>query len=184
MTQWKPTDGTFNLTHLYHLIVKTLSNNADGWVADTLAWWQRQAGSNPSLCPQGPNTFLSQEALRRRHQGRSQEVEEASDHSQHDLPAHDEAGPAVHQCRQRAATASMCLRHSRSRPQALNTHQDTPLTYTFPRWTQRSIPQTQRGHDSVSGVVRHIVTGLTDSWRWAGPRGHGQSRQPHRRTPG
>jgi hypothetical protein len=41
MKQWDNADGTFNLIHLYHLIMKTISNNADRWVAETMDWWQR-----------------------------------------------------------------------------------------------------------------------------------------------
>jgi hypothetical protein len=39
---WGEKDGTLSLIHFYHLIVKTLSNDGDPWVLDTLAWWQRQ----------------------------------------------------------------------------------------------------------------------------------------------
>lgn len=41
MKQWGPMDGTFSLIHLYHLIIKTLSNNADQWVTETMDWWQK-----------------------------------------------------------------------------------------------------------------------------------------------
>jgi hypothetical protein len=41
MKQWDNSDGTFNLTHLYHLIIKTISNSADQWVMETMDWWQR-----------------------------------------------------------------------------------------------------------------------------------------------
>jgi hypothetical protein len=41
MKQWGIADGSFNLIHFYHLIVKTLSNNTDKWVAETMDWWQR-----------------------------------------------------------------------------------------------------------------------------------------------
>jgi hypothetical protein len=42
---WGDKDGTFSLIHFYHLIVKTLSNNEDQWVVDTLDWWQRYVHS-------------------------------------------------------------------------------------------------------------------------------------------
>jgi len=41
MRQWGTADGTFNLTHFYHLIVKTISDEADQWVSETMSWWQR-----------------------------------------------------------------------------------------------------------------------------------------------
>ena len=41
MKAWDPVDGTFNLTMFYHLIVKTLSDQTDPWVIDTLSWWKR-----------------------------------------------------------------------------------------------------------------------------------------------
>ena len=41
MTTWGDMDGTFSLIHFYHLIIKTLSNNEDPWVVDTLDWWQK-----------------------------------------------------------------------------------------------------------------------------------------------
>ena len=44
---WGDKDGTFNLIHFYHLIVKTLSDGSDKWAVDTLAWWQRCAASHP-----------------------------------------------------------------------------------------------------------------------------------------
>jgi hypothetical protein len=47
MKQWGTTDESFNLIHFYHLIVKTLSNNTDQWVIETMDWWQRYAYSTP-----------------------------------------------------------------------------------------------------------------------------------------
>ena len=41
MGSWGDTDGTFNLIRFYHLIMKTLSDNADPWVTNTLDWWQK-----------------------------------------------------------------------------------------------------------------------------------------------
>jgi len=41
LPSWGPIDGTFSLIHLYHLIVKTLSDNTDEWVAQTIGWWKR-----------------------------------------------------------------------------------------------------------------------------------------------
>jgi hypothetical protein len=41
MKQWGVADGSFNLIHFHHLIVKTLSNNTDQWVTETMDWWQR-----------------------------------------------------------------------------------------------------------------------------------------------
>jgi hypothetical protein len=41
MKQWGVADGSFSLIHFYHLIVKTLSNNTDQWVTETMDWWQR-----------------------------------------------------------------------------------------------------------------------------------------------
>jgi hypothetical protein len=40
MKQWGVADGSFNLIHFYHLIVKTLSNDTDQWVTETMDWWQ------------------------------------------------------------------------------------------------------------------------------------------------
>ena len=41
MSQWGPKDDTFNLIEFYHLIMATLSDEADRWVADMMGWWQR-----------------------------------------------------------------------------------------------------------------------------------------------
>jgi hypothetical protein len=41
MRQWGAFDGTFSLIHFYHLIVKTLSDNTEKWVAETMGWWQK-----------------------------------------------------------------------------------------------------------------------------------------------
>jgi hypothetical protein len=41
MPVWDTVDGTFNLIHFYHLIVKTISDETDKWVAETMDWWQR-----------------------------------------------------------------------------------------------------------------------------------------------
>jgi len=41
MRQWATVDGSFNLIHLYHLIIKTLSHDADLWVTDTMDWWNK-----------------------------------------------------------------------------------------------------------------------------------------------
>jgi hypothetical protein len=41
LPSWGPTDGTFNLIRFYHLIVKTLSDDTDEWVTQTLSWWKR-----------------------------------------------------------------------------------------------------------------------------------------------
>ena len=41
MWQWGNVDGTFNLIHFYHLIVKTLSDRTDKWVIETMDWWQK-----------------------------------------------------------------------------------------------------------------------------------------------
>jgi len=41
MSQWGPKDDTFNLIEFYHLIMVTLSDETDRWVADTMGWWQR-----------------------------------------------------------------------------------------------------------------------------------------------
>jgi hypothetical protein len=41
MGKWGTVDGTFNLIHFYHLIIKTTSNDADQWVTETMDWWQR-----------------------------------------------------------------------------------------------------------------------------------------------
>jgi len=38
---WGDTHDAFNLVHFYHLIVKTLSDDTDGWVAKTVSWWKR-----------------------------------------------------------------------------------------------------------------------------------------------
>jgi len=41
MKEWGTTDGTFNLIHFYHLIVKTLTSDTDEWVLQTISWWKR-----------------------------------------------------------------------------------------------------------------------------------------------
>ena len=41
MRHWANMDGTFNLIHFYHLILKTLMDPTDSWVAETMDWWQR-----------------------------------------------------------------------------------------------------------------------------------------------
>ena len=38
---WGDSHDTFNLVHFYHLIVKTLSDDTDGWVTETIGWWKR-----------------------------------------------------------------------------------------------------------------------------------------------
>ena len=43
MNQWGTCDGTFSLIHFYHIIVKTLSDTTDEWVAETMKWWKRYA---------------------------------------------------------------------------------------------------------------------------------------------
>jgi len=41
LPSWNPTDGAFSLIRFYHLIVKTLSDGTDPWVAETMGWWKR-----------------------------------------------------------------------------------------------------------------------------------------------
>jgi hypothetical protein len=41
MVEWGTSNGTFNLIHFYHLIIKTMSDGADQWVVETMDWWQR-----------------------------------------------------------------------------------------------------------------------------------------------
>ena len=41
LRSWGPSDGTFSLIRFYHLIVKTLSDDTDDWVAETMNWWKR-----------------------------------------------------------------------------------------------------------------------------------------------
>ena len=41
MKQWGAKDGTFNLGHFYHLIIRTLEDEEDQWVKETMEWWQR-----------------------------------------------------------------------------------------------------------------------------------------------
>jgi hypothetical protein len=43
--EWGTTDGTFNFVHFYHLIIKTISNSNDEWVAETMDWWQKYVAS-------------------------------------------------------------------------------------------------------------------------------------------
>ena len=38
MSQWGPKDDTFNLIEFYHLIMVTLSDDTDRWVADTMGY--------------------------------------------------------------------------------------------------------------------------------------------------
>ena len=41
MASWGDMDGTFSLIHFYRLILKTLSDEEDPWVVNTMNWWQR-----------------------------------------------------------------------------------------------------------------------------------------------
>jgi len=41
LPSWNHTDGAFSLIRFYHLIVKTLSDDTDPWVAETIGWWER-----------------------------------------------------------------------------------------------------------------------------------------------
>ena len=69
MRQWANADGTFNLIHFYHLIVKTLADAKDEWVAETMGWWQRYrfplTASHPCVLSQATTP---QQSLWRWHQ--------------------------------------------------------------------------------------------------------------------
>lgn len=41
MESWKDMDGSFSLTHLYHLVFKILSDPEDPWATETMQWWNR-----------------------------------------------------------------------------------------------------------------------------------------------
>lgn len=41
MKQISDMDGSFSLTHFYHIILDTLSDSTDSWVIETMEWWQK-----------------------------------------------------------------------------------------------------------------------------------------------
>lgn len=66
MTEWGHQDGSFDLKHFYHIIVKVLSDDKNKWVKETMDWWQRLSISIWELLhttEHYPGSYLATELL-------------------------------------------------------------------------------------------------------------------------